>query len=307
MGAPPRQAVSPGPDSRSPAASRRRAAGAARDSNARAQWNAVRPLTCEERHAAASKKSVFELVEDLRDDDVRWNATAAAKELIRRMHDPGQYTEVWRELDPALSSPDEQQRRIAIGLLQSLSKIRHPGVAAYIPSERLLDLTADLLDRWDCWYGVCWIPGDVYDEKSVAFAVDHIDRMEERLARKLFTAPPSRRFIHAYILAREGRVHLAPLAAPVLVERLRDNHIRDDALMSMEALFRLGAPAIPWLREAIAYADPQQRDCIELLLWEYAEPASTPVERARRRHLNRVTWKCDDPVQSWRYRIPAEY
>jgi hypothetical protein len=93
------------------------------------------------------------------------------------------------------------------------------------------------------------------DEKSVAFAIDHMERMEDRLARKLVMIPSAKRFIHAYIITREGRVHLAPLVVPVLMERLRDNFFRDDALMSMEALFRLLVAAIPWLREALADAD----------------------------------------------------
>jgi len=46
-------------------------------------------------------------------------------------------------------------------------------------------------------------------------------------------------FIQAYVLARERRVHLAALVVPVLVEHLRDNSVSDDALMSMEALYRL--------------------------------------------------------------------
>jgi hypothetical protein len=266
-----------------------------------------RPLSREEQRTWAETSSVYGLVDGLRDDDVKWNATAAAEELYRRMHDPLQFSEVVQELELALLSADGQQRGIATGLMQSLSRIRHPGVAPYVPSERLLDLTADALDYWDCWIGGSWIRGSLNDEKSVAFTIDHLERMEERLARKLVTVPVKQRFIHAYILARERREHLAYLAVPVLVDRLRDNWVRDDALMSMEALYRLGPAAIPWLRNAHAYADHQQQGCIDLLLWEYADPAVTREERARRRHLNRVTWKCDDPVQSWQYWIPTEY
>ena len=144
-------------------------------------------------------------------------------------------------------------------------------------------------------------------EDGIVHAQNYLERMEERLVKKLKAVPAVKRFIHAYILGREGRGDFAPLVAPVLVERLRDNHIRDDALMSMEALFRLGESAMPWMQEAIASADTQQRECIELLLWELADPAVTSEERARRRHLNKVTWKCDNPVQSWHYDIPAEY
>jgi len=57
--------------------------------------------------------------------------------------------------------------------------------------------------------------------------------MEERLVRKL-AADPKRRFIHAYLLAKAGRVWHADLVVPILVGRLRDNRIRNDALMSMD-------------------------------------------------------------------------
>ncbi|MCP3914962.1 MAG: hypothetical protein GY711_05365 [bacterium] len=261
----------------------------------------VRPNVRGQREARARDLAVANLVEDLRDDEVKWNATAASNELLRRMRDPADYWSVCRQLEVALRSNDLQQVRLATGLLQSLTLIREPGVDPYAPSETLLDRAADQLDHWDFWVGSSWVPGDVDDEKSVAFAIEHIERMEDRLVAKLTTLPEPTRFIHAYVLGRTGRQHLSDLVVPVLIDHLRDNDARDDALMSMEALYRLGGDARRWLESARGGADEQQRACIELLLLELADPAVTAEQRAQRAPLNRVTWKCDDPVQSWRY------
>jgi hypothetical protein len=243
-----------------------------------------------------------ELVENLRDDDVRWNATAAGRELSRRLRDPLQSGEARLHLERALFSDDGQEKRIAVGLLQSLALDSNPALEPYTPPEVLLDYTANQLQGWDCWTQPAWIPGDTHDRKSVDFAFAHIDRMEQRLVEKLASRPPEERFIFAFILGCSERRHLVDQIAPVLIDHLRDNYIRADALMSMQALYALGDVTLPWLHGGVSGADAQQRDCLELLVLELVDPALTPEQRAERARLNRVTRKCDDPVQSWRYR-----
>ena len=246
--------------------------------------------------------TIAALVEELRDDDVRWNATGAARELLLRMEDPEQYATVHLELESALSSDDFQQARIATGLLHTISETPPPrGLDRYRPSETLLDRTADALEDWDADFDSSFIPGDLDDEKSVRFAVAHIERIEQRLVHKLVALPEEERFIHAYILARAKRTHLTNLTAPVLVTSLRDNDVRRDALMSMEALQHLGDAALPWLHPFPSDADEQQRSCLELLLRERAGPARTRAERAERKALNQVTRTCENPLTGWRY------
>ncbi|MDP6540343.1 MAG: hypothetical protein QF410_12450 [Planctomycetota bacterium] len=242
-----------------------------------------------------------QLVEDLRDDAVPWNATLAGEELSRRLADPGLAYEARRWLELSLRSDDGQERGLAMGLLHDAALSARPDLAPYHPPELLLELTATDLEGWSPLDRPTYIRGAPYDLKSVRFAVAHLDRMEARLTERLRSGPREERFIFAYLLGLGGRRHLASEIAGELIVHLRDNHVSDDALMSMEALHGLGPTVVPWLEANLPDADHQQRGCIELLLLDLADPALTPAARAGRAHLNRVTWKCDDPVRSWSY------
>ncbi|MAF67304.1 MAG: hypothetical protein CMJ84_16810 [Planctomycetes bacterium] len=243
-----------------------------------------------------------ELTEDLRDDDEKWNATCAGRELSRRLSDPAEAYEARRHLEASLRSDDWQEKRIAIGLLQSAALAADPRLAPYSPPEILLDLTVEQLDDWTTIDDPMWIMGDSQDSKSLPFAMAHLGRMERSLTQRLVSQPPDKRFVFAFLLGWGERRHLVDQIAPELVGHLRDNGIRDDALMSMEALYALGEVVRPWLEVSLLSADSQQRACIELLTLELDEPALTSEKQAGRSALNQVPWKCDDPVQSWRYR-----
>ena len=72
-------------------------------------------------------------------------------------------------------------------------------------------------------------------------------------------------------------------------------------VLAVEGAFEFGNAVTPWIEAALPSDDPQERACLQLLLREIEGPARTAAEREARAALNVVTWKCDDPVRSWRY------
>ena len=83
----------------------RRLPGASSDSGPR--------ITCHRRRELAETRITPALVQDLRDDDVKWNATAAANELMVRLQDPLQAREMELHLDAALlESESESEGKI---------------------------------------------------------------------------------------------------------------------------------------------------------------------------------------------------
>jgi hypothetical protein len=58
-----------------------------------------------------------EVMENMRDDEIKWNAGYAADELVWRYQKGGESAAVKRALDTALFSDDSQQQKIALRAL----------------------------------------------------------------------------------------------------------------------------------------------------------------------------------------------
>ena len=75
---------------------------------------------------------------------------------------------------------------------------------------------------------------------------------------------------------------------PILVRQLRDNHIRNDAVLAAGSLYRMGRRVIPQLERSLRDADLQARTTLELVLLNLREPPRTASELARRRSMQRI-------------------
>lgn len=106
------------------------------------------------------------------------------------------------------------------------------------------------------------------------------------------------RFLAAYILARAGVAPSVDRAAEILLPHLRDNDIRGDANFSVFALGGYGIELVAILEQTLPSADQQQRDLIMLLLLNIRDPAATENEQAKRSRFNTITKNHHDPTQS---------
>ncbi len=226
------------------------------------------------------------LVEQLRDDDVRWNAMEAS-ESLRRLG--------WRAvpaLESALASEDWQQRQMAADVLRS--------VAGYKPSPAMLRVEVEGLRHDE-------LPRQRRGRRAYTFVFNakrgaehllrHVREAEPLLTAALVSEDQQQRFLCAYILGCAGRDEHAAAVAGVLLPHLRDNDVRNDAIMAAAALYRLGPKVRPYVVAARPSADRQARQLIDLILINLDEgPPQTWEELDARKRMHRVTRLRHDPV-----------
>ncbi|MCB9877066.1 MAG: hypothetical protein H6835_05635 [Planctomycetes bacterium] len=226
-------------------------------------------------------------VVDLRDDDVRWNATEAVRQLCALP--PGEIV----ELEQALGSSDLQQRYTAAGVL----RIRC-GRDLARPSAGLLQVSVDALSsRVDV--DTRFLTGDSTDG-SLYFLAEHTRAARQPLARALATGDAQQRFLCAYLLARERLPEADAWAVRQLVEHLGDNRIRGDALMATHGLYRLGEPAMAQMLEMRRYADEQGRGLLDLVLLDLRDPPRDVKALRSRRALHDISCIYHDPAIEYR-------
>lgn len=279
-----------------------------------------RPLSWSEWSSLAEHSSSAELVVWLEDDRIRWNASAAASELLDRVKDADRADDAVAALWPALESNDQQASRIAAGLLQQAILHRPKSRPPLAPTLRLLEVSVDEAIRYRGYLDWGYIHGELNTLDSVRFLERHapeavaflLDRFEEA-SRPISRIEcedcepgtprdPTARFMTAYFLARVPGVLPIEVHAAPLIEALEDNWISYDALMGMVALDLIGPRAAGPVRRALAVSpDAQQRACLEMLLahWE-SPPGSDGRERAiETLRQVRITWKVRDPLAEW--------
>ncbi len=249
----------------------------------------------------ASSLSTPELIENLRDDNKRYNACTATAELADRIRDEAQRFTTRNQLELALDSTDRQQRFLALGLLQSFSLVPESDGVPYYPPDRMLDVCVESTCSWNSEPSFDRVPHDISNEKTVAFLLAFFHRLEPRLVA-LFerTRVNSRRFLCAYVLTLANSAHHLPLTAPVLIPHLADNYESNDALMAMTALYAAGPMAIAYLPTG-RNLDPQMSACINLLTAELRGAAATPEEREERDRMTSLTIEFDNPLGSWSF------
>lgn len=212
---------------------------------------------------------VMRLLDDLRDDDVKWNATHA-QAVLRAAHES-----VTPFLERALTSDDVQQRDAAALVLRARGE---PATA--ILAEVSVAHTAR--QRSSQVYSVT---------QTVRYLCRHTAEAERQLRWGLGSRDSQQRFLCAYILAQGGFDD--PAARGILVDHLRDNHIAGDALMAVHGLTCLGEAVLPTVYGALERADSQSRKL--LLSIERAILGDAAKERLGR-ELTTVYW---DPARQF--------
>jgi len=236
---------------------------------------AVRGLTSNQENQVL----VESLVGALKDDNERFNARYACEHLT----DLGSLT--FNPLMDALDSEDRQQRQYAATVLGRIPGAPHP--------TRLYQVWVESLRDDGNW---SYRTGIYNASESLGKLFFHVGSARRELVDALDSDDPQQRYLAAYILGATGQSDLAGEVAPVLLPHLRDNDIANDAMAAAVALYRLGGPVEPYLTEALADADEQQRSAIELILWDLESPPVTNYDFEQRRKMCRLSPNFRDPL-----------
>ncbi len=236
---------------------------------------------------------VLKLIRDFRDDDIRGNAHRAVRELGDIV------CEIVPLLEDALFFDDYQGRQLAAQMLRRYCD-------DYLPSDRMLEVTLDLLSRDEYDFAEYWSlfgPGSAFhylcDKPELA------PRIRDRLLHNLSSRDMQERFLSAALLAEYGETALAGDIVRILAPHLMDNDIRHDGGVAAHALYNLGPSVLPYLSPYRNSSDVQQA---ELADWICAslqsgsvrefEPemyVNTVIENplAQRPYLRTRTWRLD--------------
>lgn len=225
---------------------------------------------------------IRELVEDLRDDDVRFNAGSAVYALQRIG------TPAVPHLIPALQSGDYQFRQFAAHVLRRIDPAN--------TDEQLLRVSVEALQDDEYPYGKTQTTFVKNAYSATMYLINHAATAEPLLDVALGSPDHQQRFLAAYILGMGGRAATIERAAPILIAHLRDNSIRGDAILATAALYRFGLAVMPTLQDALADADPQQEEMLGLLMVDLLNPPRTKADLVARKSLQSITTVVYDPA-----------
>jgi len=239
---------------------------------------------------------ISRLIDDLRDDDIKWNAQDAIDELSK-IGMPAVPA-----LEAALDSPDWQLRQMAAFILRDDWRYRS-SFKEYQPSTRLLEVCVEGLRHDDLpWEGRSWRPYTITwvsnAKMGVPYLIKHAKAAELFLVKALKSEDVQQRFLVAVVLGMAGRTASLEQTVRILLPHLQNNNISDDARMATPALYHLGKAVLPYLMEALPSADDQQEQLIRLIWLDLIEPAVTKEEKVKRSHFNTITQNCIDPALS---------
>lgn len=251
-------------------------------------------------HRGLTASQIGRFIDDLRDDNVRFNAMEAMSVL------GSVGPAAWPALEAALDSDDWQQRQLAAHLLRRL----RPGLA----TDRMLAVTMEGLaddrlpfGRWEGQWGgdpqggdpgdrPAWMPMVSNASGGIRWLMRHARdgeaKAEAALIRGLHSRDYQTRFLCAAALGYEGRTAHTTEIVRVLGPHLRDNRVRGDAVLACQALLGLGKPAVGPLRGLLVGADAQQTRLIRLLTRFIEHPPATAVELRAAAGL----WRTGDPL-----------
>ena len=247
------------------------------------------------RARAAEEASWAELLEELCDDGVRWNATYAARELLSRLY-AGEFGEQdWKAAEAVLESGDRQQEVLTTALLMRMVDQAAQRGGAPRP------LHPVLRERTLAWLDgappTAYVPGLMVTRGLVTrTCMVHVVDLQQDLGALASNPTHRARFRAAFVLGATGRTAWSTVVAEALLPHLRDNFIDGDACMALHALQQLGPFVAPQLAYARASADAQQSRCIEALLAECNELGSS-----QRLDLKGISWRTREPLQYWGY------
>lgn len=201
-------------------------------------------------------------IENLRDDDVPYNALRAQAELC----EVG--CQALPVLEKALWSDDYQTRHVAAWILRHCC-------TDYEPTPRLLDITADQLNWFEYPEDMYWLttPSDAYH--WLRDSTQAVQQIKGRLIRNLQSDDRQERVLSALLLAEHGETSWSSVLAPILIPHLADNNIPSDGGLAAYALGKLGESARVYITPLLQSEDAQQADLARLILHELDHPGDT--------------------------------
>ena len=246
-------------------------------------------------------------LEQLRDDDIRWNANQAIHLL--KMLD-GAHNPVLRPLLlDCLNSVDLQQRSLVARFLRASEEAAE--------EKMLLAAAKDLRDDVvpkphkslafkgypegkGYWNGLR-LPHDLHNARQATrMLIDEGPRAWPHVLKRLHASDPQERFLAAVILARTRCTENLDLTVTVLVTHLKDNDWKGDAIIAGRALHELGEAALPHLRRLRSIADPQGRRLVRLAIEDIEEPSSNASEAYER--AQKIAPSAEGkPLAVWRF------
>ncbi len=235
----------------------------------------------------AKRKSIGELIADLRADEVRGNAICALKELYAR-----ETPELIPALEEALESEDWQQRQLAAAVFYKLKWFAPERLKDYVASNRLCEVIVEGLrnDALPSLHqrGRC-VPLNNAAE-GVRFLLSYPQQGTEPLEAALDSSDGQQQFLAAYVLGATGRGGKLARITEIVIPHLRDDEIWGNACMTAYALYHLGKEVIPYLQSHASAGDAQVQSAVNLILHNLETPP-TPGSNER----NTLSWRLGDP------------
>ena len=206
--------------------------------------------------------TVRRAIADLRDDDRPYNATHAWWELCEAGCAAVPY------LEEAVRSDDLQQRQVAAQILRSCCP-------EYEPSDRMLAVTAELLQRSNCLYDLRFMAWPSSAFGYLRANSNAARRVEAQLRANLEGSDRQARLLSALLLAEHRHREMTPVLAPLLVPHLADNRLMNDGGLAAHALFQLGEGVRPYVEPLLESDDAQQADLARLIIHQLDHPEDT--------------------------------
>jgi hypothetical protein len=245
-----------------------------------------------------SAATIEALLDDLRDDDVRWNAERAVGRLFQLIDDDPPDGPVTLALMQALRSQDLQQRYYAAILLMKSRLPEQP--------DDLLDVAVDMMceGRIDgAPWGIRELRRNLHSpqDSAIRYLTDHAEEAQSRLLGLLGRHQDEEaRFLGAFVLAHAGLAEHTDRVAPVLISHLVDNDIGGDAVMAMNALMKLDADRVIWWLQSGTQPDEQFQRSKRLLLVALRNDGVVPDAVAAEDNV--VTSRALNPLKGWWFR-----
>lgn len=201
---------------------------------------------------SGNREAIRNHIQNLRDDDIKWNAHEAANRLMDLDCEAVPY------LEEALRDPDPQARHIAANLLRQICP-------EHVPSQTLLDVTLALLNSPNDEYaGELVYPILAYAYLNQSNIYPHA---RSRLVAQLSHVDPRVRLYSSLIVANQKETAFASSLVRTLLPHLSDNDLKGDAAAAAYALRQLGNAALPYLVSARSGStDPQQKELLGLVI-----------------------------------------
>ncbi len=239
--------------------------------------------------------TIASYIDDLRDDNIRYNAENAIS-ILCKVGIPAT-----PKLEAALHARDYQQRQLAAHVLRDIHE-QCKGVG-YSPSDALLRITAEGLNSDTIPYEPSRIgEGSYHHYTGIANAregIEFFSAIGPRAAPYLLIAmqrgDEQAKLLAAGVAARNNFHDLLPIAAPILITHLKDNNTYGDARFSTSALLGFGPDVLPYLDQAAASSDSQSRKTAAMIALDLitSETECTSI----RRRLQCVSSEFADPAR----------